>query len=77
MDSCCEVEEPPLLIAIQILADLRAILAIVGVLGGNLDRINMSALSGICRPLNRRSRPTDTCDNTVEELELGNEEVIE
>ena len=37
VDGCCKVEEPPPLITIQISADLRSILAVVGVFGGDLD----------------------------------------
>lgn len=65
------------LVTIKVLTNLRVILAIVGILGGDLDCIDVGMFGGICRPLNRRSRPTDACGNTMEELELGNEEVVE
>ena len=58
-------------------ADMRSVLAVVGVLGGNLDRIDMGTLCGIHRPLNRGPRPADACDDTVEELDFWNEEVVE
>lgn len=56
---------------------MRAILAVVGIFGGDLDDINMGALCWICGPLDRNARPTDACDDTVEKLELQDEEMVE
>ena len=61
-----------LLIMIQMPADLQCVLAVVGVLRGNLDHIDMGTLRGIHRPLNRGPRPAGTCDNTVEKRQLFN-----
>ena len=77
MDGCVKIKELPLLIIIQMPADMWSVLAIVGVLGGNLDHIDMGMLCGICRPLNRGPGPADACDDTVEELDFWNEEVVE
>ena len=67
----------PLLIAIQIPADQRTILAIVGILGGDLDCVDVSVFSGICRPLNGGSELADAHDDAAEELKLRDVEVVE
>ena len=53
VDSRCKAKESSPLVAIQVLADLGSILAIVGIFGRGLNCVNMGMLRRICRPLNR------------------------
>ena len=62
---------------VKVTADLRAVFTIVHVLRWGLDDINVSTLSGVCRPLDRHSRPADAGDNAVEEFEFWDEEVVQ
>ena len=77
MDCRCKVKEAPLLIAVEVSADVRAVLAIVRVLGGDLDDVDMGALRCIGRPLDGGSRPTDARGNTVKKFKFGDEEIID
>ena len=77
MDGSVKVEQPSSFIAIQIVTDLGPILAIISVLGGDLDCVDVSTLCWVCRPLNGRPRPTDTLNDTVQEFEFGDEEMLE
>ena len=59
------------------MADLRAVFTIVCVLRWGLHNIDVSVLSGACRPLDRHPRPADAGDDTVEEFEFWDEEVVQ
>ena len=65
MDSHGEIKQMSSLIAIEVVADLRAILAIVCILGQNLDHVNVGTFCWISRPLDGHTGPTDTGDDTV------------
>ena len=57
-------------------ADLRAVLAVVGILQWNLDDVNVSALCWISGPLDGGTRPTDAQDDAVKEFNLGDKEMV-
>ena len=65
MDSRGEIKQMSSLIVIEVVADLRAILAIVHILSRNLDHINVGTFCWISRPLDGRTGPTDAGDDTV------------
>ena len=57
-------------------ADVRTILAAVGVLRWGLDDINVGMFCWICRPLDGYARPTDAVGNAVEEFKFQNKEMV-
>ena len=77
MDGCGEVKEALLLVAIEVPADLRAILAVVGILRGGFDDVDMSVFCWVSRPLNWGAGPTDAFGDAVEEFKFRDEKVVE
>ena len=59
------------------LADLRAILAVVSVFRWGLDNVDVCALCQVCGPLDGHTRPTGAGDNTMEEFKLWDEEIFD
>ena len=56
--------------------DLRAILAVVGILRWNLDDVDVGTLCWISGPPDGGTRPTDAQDDTVKEFNLGDKEMV-
>ena len=52
------------------------VLAVVRILGWDLDNINVGMFCWICRPLGGDAGPVDTGDNTMEEFEFQYEEMV-
>jgi hypothetical protein len=77
VNSSGEVKETPSLFAVKMAANLRAILAIVGVLRWGLDDVNVGLLCRVCRPLDRHTRQTDADNDAVEEFKFWNEKMSE
>ena len=77
MDSGGKIKEAPLLIAIEVSADVRAVLAVVGILGGIFDDVNVGTLCWVSRPLDGSPGPSDAQGDAVQEFEFWNEEVVE
>ena len=75
MDGEGEGEIPVLLGAIKPSADLRAVRLIVSRPPRNLDLRDVRVFGGICGPLHQHPGSSNTRDNTVHQLKLGDLEV--
>ena len=58
-----------------LLMDVRAVLAVVGILRGIFDDVNVGTLCWVSRPLDGSPGPSDAQGDTVQEFEFWNEEV--
>ena len=76
MDSGGKVKEAPLLIAIKVSADVRAVLAMVGILGGIFDNVDVGALCWVSGPLDGSPGPSNAQRDTVQDFKFWNEEVV-